>query len=293
MLACLHKLLFTGHAKQIYLMSRSLPPPLTRATEADEGRSPCGCTPLPEITVGWWLWRSCEQPRVTPDKWPEWRTWARMLFVTSRQQRWNATGIWEKLWWDFSWGGLRDDHKEQDKQAWRASQCQDFLIPQSQHDTRRTSLAFGQDLWWNRSPPAGTLLVCAACHYPTLHCSKRNQPADKGIITAFIIISSKTDTGADSGSLLLGYQILFSCPSWSLEPGHCPPPVSPASWTRIGSNRRFWRRWLQGILLVAIKPFSIHQYKLLYFKPLQILSGKGLLTHSTFPLKMPQVSLFP
>lgn len=161
MLACVRRLLLMGHAKEIHLTSCLLPPPLTCVTEADEGRSPYGCTPLPEITVGLWLClRSCEQPRVTPDKWPEWRTWALMFFVTSGQWWKNAQEFGRRDGEIFPKADLEMIMRSKTNKPGELC-SQDFLIPQSQHDTHGTSLAFGQDLWSNQSPPAGTLLVCA------------------------------------------------------------------------------------------------------------------------------------
>ena len=200
-LACLHRLLFLGRTKWIYLASRSLPLPPTCATKADETGNLCGCTPLPEATVAPWIsdcdWGLVNNPWLFRVNGHRWRTQALVLFVISRQQQWNATGVWQKLShlvrfflrWTYMW-------------SWRARQtilvslqCQDFVITQSQYDTQGTSLAFGQDLWWNLSLPAGTFLVYAVCHYPTFHCNDRNQQADKGRSITFIIISMCQENG--------------------------------------------------------------------------------------------------
>ena len=109
----------------------------------------------------WRCLRTWEQPTVLTEKRPQLGSPALVPFVPLRQQWWNTTGTWQKLC-----HGVRFFLRRIYVWLWRARQTswaslrhQGSLVARSQSDAQATSLAYGQDLWWNLSLPAGRLLA--------------------------------------------------------------------------------------------------------------------------------------
>lgn len=159
----------------------------------------------------------------------------------------NATGIWQKLS-----HVVRFFPRWTYIGTWRARQTilvsmrwQDFLITQSRYNIQGTSLAFGQDLWWNLSLPAGTLLVYAVCHYPTFHCNKRNQQADKCIIITFIIISMCQENRHQCWQWLPAVEVPdFDLPPW-LKPQA--QTLSLSCLTSFVNRNHHWQEHYQAL----------------------------------------------